>query len=166
MLAPVVVVFTKYDKLVCSKYLEEDSMGDDADEETLRERSKVNAAEYFAASVSSLDKWAAPLRIPTPAYINISGMHTPFRLDLALIYSSVSESYEESIAGLVDVTRKIVHERLQGDAWIIWAIAQRANLPAKIAACVEYVLLLTSRYNTSNAINSKGVNCMRRKCSL
>ena len=74
MLAPVVVVFTKYDLLVWSKQLEEEEEENHGmDEETLRETSKMNASNAFAASVLSLDKSTAGLKIPTPPYINISG---------------------------------------------------------------------------------------------
>lgn len=71
-----VVVFTKYDLLVWSKQLEEeedDEDADDIDEETLRERSKINASNAFAASVLSLDRSTAGLNIPISPYINISG---------------------------------------------------------------------------------------------
>ena len=70
-LAPVVVVFTKYDLLVRSKQLEEEDC--EMDEETLRETSKVNASKAFAVCVRSLDNSTAALKIPTPPYINISG---------------------------------------------------------------------------------------------
>ncbi|KAF8552617.1 hypothetical protein OG21DRAFT_103128 [Imleria badia] len=118
---PVVVVFTKYDLLVWSKQLEEEEEDRDMDEETLRETSEVNASNAFAACVLSLDKSTAALKIPTPPYINIS----------------VSRGYEETIVNLVNTTRNIVHERVKGDAWVTWAIAQRASLPVKIEACVD-----------------------------
>ena len=69
-----VVVFTKYDALVASKRLEEKEGGCDMDEETLRETSKVNASKAFAVCVRSLDNSTAVLNIPTPPYINVSGM--------------------------------------------------------------------------------------------
>lgn len=64
----------------------------------------------------------------------------------SLTCGPVSGGYEESITSLVNTTRNIVHERLKGDAWVTWAIAQRASLPMKIEACVESVLLFGSRY--------------------
>ena len=74
-----VVVFTKYDLLVHSKHIEEEEKEErGVDEETLRERSKVNATKSFAANVSSLGKSTAPLGIPTPRYIGISGTNPPF----------------------------------------------------------------------------------------
>ena len=48
----------------------------------------------------------------------------------------VRPGFREDISELVEVTRKTVKERLQGDAWIMWAIVQRANLPVKIEACI------------------------------
>ena len=48
----------------------------------------------------------------------------------------VRPGFQENISEVVEVTRKTVKERLQGDAWIMWAIAQRANLPVKIEACI------------------------------
>ena len=72
-----VIVFTKYDLLVLSRELEEeeeDGMGS----EMVRERSKMNASNAFAASVVSLDKSTAGHKIPTPPYINISGTSSRF----------------------------------------------------------------------------------------
>jgi hypothetical protein len=44
--------------------------------------------------------------------------------------------YEADVSSLVQVTRDLVYEQLKGDAWVMWAIAQRASLPVKIEACV------------------------------
>jgi hypothetical protein len=30
-----------------------------------------------------------------------------------------------------------VEERLKGDAWIMWAIAQKASVPLKVDACIS-----------------------------
>jgi PDZ domain-containing secreted protein len=51
-------------------------------------------------------------------------------------YSLVRPGHREDISELVKVTRDIVKERVKGDAWMLWAIAQRASLPLKIEACV------------------------------
>jgi len=61
------------------------------------------------------------LKIPMPHYVKVS----------------VRPGYQEDVSALVEVTRDIVKERLKGDAWIMWAIAQRASLPVKIEACVS-----------------------------
>ena len=55
--------------------------------------------------------------------------------------SLVRPNYQEDVSALVENTRDIVKQRLQGDAWIMWAIAQRASLPVKIEACITYALL-------------------------
>jgi hypothetical protein len=48
----------------------------------------------------------------------------------------VREGYNDNILELVDLTRNIVEERLKGDAWIMWAIAQKASVPLKVDACI------------------------------
>ena len=78
MLAPVVIVFTKYDLLVWSKELEEEEEENDMGSEMVRERSQMNASNAFAASVVSLDKSTAGHKIPTPPYMNISGTSSRF----------------------------------------------------------------------------------------
>jgi hypothetical protein len=40
------------------------------------------------------------------------------------------------MSSLVGVTRDVVQEKLKGDAWVMWAIAQRASLQVKVDACV------------------------------
>ena len=55
-----------------------------------------------------------------------------YHIDLLL----VRPGHQEDISDLVQVTRDIVKERVKGDAWVLWAIAQRKNLPLKIEACV------------------------------
>ncbi|KAF8432208.1 hypothetical protein L210DRAFT_3558661, partial [Boletus edulis BED1] len=118
---PVVVVFTKYDLLEWCKRLEEEEEEEGLDEETLRTKSEMNARVALKASVDSLNRSTAVLNIPTLPCTGIS----------------VFQGYEGTIATLVDMTRNIVEERLKGDAWVTWAIAQRANLPMKIEACVD-----------------------------
>jgi hypothetical protein len=45
--------------------------------------------------------------------------------------------YDADISFLVDFTGKLVRQKLKGNAaWVMWAVAQRASLPLKIAACL------------------------------
>lgn len=97
----------------------------------------MNASNAFANSVLSLDKSTAAFKIPTPPYVGISGANPGSQYRLSLMCCSVSKGHEESIAKLVGMTHGLVHDRLKGDAWVTWAIAQRANLPMKIEACIE-----------------------------
>jgi hypothetical protein len=57
----------------------------------------------------------------------------PISIDLSL----VNPGYEAGISSLVEVTRVVVQEKLKGDAWVAWAVTQRANLPLKIDTCIE-----------------------------
>ena len=50
--------------------------------------------------------------------------------------SLVRPGHQEDISELVKVTRDFVKERVKGDAWVLWAMSQRATLPLKIEACV------------------------------
>jgi len=46
--------------------------------------------------------------------------------------------YDADISKLVDFTGDVVREKLTGsDAWIMWAIAQRASVELKIDAWLE-----------------------------
>jgi len=58
---------------------------------------------------------------------------SPISIDLSL----VNPGYEAGISALVEVTRVVVQEKLKGDAWVAWAVTQRANLPLKIDTCIE-----------------------------
>ncbi|KAH9165399.1 hypothetical protein EDB89DRAFT_2233439 [Lactarius sanguifluus] len=49
---------------------------------------------------------------------------------------SVRKGYQESVSTLVESTRDVVRDRLGGDAWIMWSIAQRASPSVKMEACV------------------------------
>lgn len=73
MLAPVVIVFTKHDRLVTLKILEEAEQEEDIDEETLHERGTISASKSFAASVLPLEKLMAELNIPTIPHVTVSG---------------------------------------------------------------------------------------------
>jgi hypothetical protein len=58
---------------------------------------------------------------------------SPISIDPSLVHPG----YEAGISSLVDVTRDVVQEKLKGDAWVAWAVTQRANLPLKIDTCIK-----------------------------
>ena len=62
-------------------------------------------------------------------------IHSLISVDLSLAWSG----YDADISRLVDFTGDVVSEKLTGSsaAWIMWAIAQRANLELKIDAWLE-----------------------------
>jgi len=49
----------------------------------------------------------------------------------------VRPNREKDIPSLVEITRKMVKKQVKGDAWVVWAVAQRKNLPIKIKTCIE-----------------------------
>ncbi|KAJ7817923.1 hypothetical protein B0H14DRAFT_1380040 [Mycena olivaceomarginata] len=79
------------------------------------------AQSVFDLHVKSLQDAADRLRIEMPKYINVS----------------VKQGYSDNIVPLVNMTQKIVKDRLEGDAWIMWSVAQMVSLPLKIEACVD-----------------------------
>jgi len=115
-----VIVFTQYDRLVRTRRaeLKEDHPG--MDDRILDRRCVEEAWKSFEKCLQSLRQAMRRLNIQMPPYARVS----------------VRPGHQEDISELVEVTRKTVKERLQGDAWIMWAIAQRANLPLKIEACI------------------------------
>ncbi len=50
---------------------------------------------------------------------------------------SVRPEFKEDVSSLVEDTRIMVKEQAKGDTWVLWAVAQRANIPDKINACIE-----------------------------
>ena len=61
-------------------------------------------------------------------------IHSSISVDLSLAQSG----YDADISKLVEFTGDVVREQLTGsDAWIVWAIAQRASLELKIDAWLE-----------------------------
>ena len=88
MLAPVVIVFTKYDLLVLSRRLEEEWEEDGVDEVASHEPSTIDASEPFAASVLSLSKSMAELNTPTPSLVTVSGANFRCRYSFANVWPS------------------------------------------------------------------------------
>ncbi len=132
------VVFTQYDRLVRTKKAELKREHEDMDPTTVDDRSKDEAQRTFEICTQSLQRAMDHLEISMPHYVKASGIFVPLYYLSSLHYSHslVRPGYQEDVSALVEVTRDIVKERLKGDAWIMWAIAQRASLPVKIEACV------------------------------
>src|SRR5271155_795104 len=107
------------------------------DSTTLDENSKDEARKAFEICVQSLKRTMERLQIPMPHYVKVSGMLAPLYNLSGLDGFLVRSGYEEDVSALVEVTRDIVKEWLKEDAWIMWAIAQRASLPVQIEACIK-----------------------------
>ncbi|KAH9045199.1 hypothetical protein EDB85DRAFT_2270248 [Lactarius pseudohatsudake] len=117
---PIVVVFTQYDRLERTKELVLRKENPDMDSTRLREQSVVEAQKAFDICLQLLQLSMNHLEIPMPRYARVS----------------VRPGHQEDVSSLVKVTKDIVQERVKGDAWAMWAIAQRANLPLKIDTCL------------------------------
>ncbi|KAH9022713.1 hypothetical protein EDB84DRAFT_490480 [Lactarius hengduanensis] len=116
---PIVVVFTQYDRLVRTKEAELKEDHPNMDPTRLHDRGVEEAQKAFQECLQSLKRTINRLGIPMPRYARVS----------------VRPGHQEDVSSLVKVTRDIVKERVKGDPWVLWAIAQRV-LPVKIDACV------------------------------
>ncbi|KAI9447824.1 hypothetical protein H4582DRAFT_2068411 [Lactarius indigo] len=117
---PIVVVFTQYDRLVRTK---EDELREDyphMDPTDRHNLSIVSARKEFDICLGVLRNSMKHLGIPMPRIATVS----------------VRPGRQEDVSSLVKVTQDIVKERVKGDAWVMWAIAQRASLPLKIDTCL------------------------------
>ncbi|KAH9168560.1 hypothetical protein EDB89DRAFT_2245147 [Lactarius sanguifluus] len=117
---PIVIVFTQYDRLVRTKEAELREDHPHMDPTRLHDRGVEEARKAFQVCLESLERTMNRLGIPMPRYATVS----------------VRPHHQEDVSSLVKVTRDVVKERVKGDAWVLWAIAQRASLPVKIDACV------------------------------
>jgi len=123
---PLVLVFTQYDRLLRTKEFqlrEENNKREEKDRivtTDLHDQSRAKAQEAFETCLKSLKDTMAPLPIPTYAKV------------------SVREGYQDasSMSSLVEITTKVAKDRVKGDAWVLWAMAQRKNLPSKIEASI------------------------------
>ncbi|KAF5365800.1 hypothetical protein D9757_012661 [Collybiopsis confluens] len=107
---PVIVVFTKFDLLVSKMEREATDIEDEDDKLQLVIRQR--AEEYFQ------EVCVRPLR-------RITSSHT---------YAKVSKKrkYRDTLIHLVNETKNQLDENM----WVLWAMAQRASVDAKIDACI------------------------------
>jgi hypothetical protein len=127
-------VFTQYDRLVRTKEAELRQKHPGMETTVLRDQSVQEARKAFEYCLKLLKSSMKRLEIPMPSYAAASGNFCAIVLagtDRILVRPGW-----EDVSDLVQVTRDIVKERVKGDAWVLWAIAQRKNLPLKIEACV------------------------------
>jgi len=113
---PLVLVFTQYDRLVKTKEIQ--LQGRKSIKNTdLPRRIVEEANKAFKTCLESLNLKSGT---PMPTYAKVS----------------VRPGYEEDISYLSEVTGDVAQARVEGDAWVLWAMAQRASLPVKIKACI------------------------------
>jgi hypothetical protein len=79
--APVVVVFTKYDRLIRSKKIELKGDNDNLDLEYLNKRSKEEARKVLDGCMRSLEGAMVRLKTPVPRYVNVSSITSHFPPD-------------------------------------------------------------------------------------
>ncbi|KAF8062474.1 hypothetical protein FPV67DRAFT_1703291 [Lyophyllum atratum] len=114
--APVVVVFTKFDKLISR--MEEDLT--DEELETMSEQD-INDLCLKRADVEFENLCVDPLQ----------------KLRNTLPYAKTSVDYRSTLTNLIDLTQGRVEHEVEGDVWIVSAMAQRASAQSKISSSIQ-----------------------------
>lgn len=96
-------------------------------------------AEFKTLCLEPLRKFA-----PRLEYAKTSGLtdHIP-RVSspyLTLITYPVNDAYRSTLANLVERTQALVEHEVEGEVWIVSAMAQRASAQAKIDSSIECVV--------------------------
>ncbi|KAJ7192758.1 hypothetical protein GGX14DRAFT_479749 [Mycena pura] len=119
---PVVVVFTQFDLLVTSMYDQLD-ISDDTPEEKIDELSAEKAQQKFQeVCVAPLNKVNPELRYATSSGLSGGRNAKPDR---------------RALAQLIEITQGLVEKEVEGEAWIVSAMAQRASAQGKINASID-----------------------------
>lgn len=145
---PVVVVFTQFDLLVNSMYDQLD-IPDDMPEEKIDELSAEKAQQKFQElCVAPLNKVNPELRYATSSGVFLFSC-TECSIDGCDVWTCAGLSGRlyakpdrRALAQLIEITQGLVEKEVEGEAWIVSAMAQRASAQGKINASIECVLSL------------------------
>ena len=112
---PVVVVFTQYDRV-------------------LRSTSKTaeDANNIFDECITALRNACTSQKVNTPPYICVSTRANKIPDDKITKARPELQSRGGNTVELVNLTRRTV----DGDLWLMWAVAQRISIREKVEACV------------------------------
>jgi len=115
---PIVIVFTQFDRLLVRKEMEltNTDASSKSDEEIKALVLKQANEEFERSCIDQLDKL---------------GRNLPYGK------VSVEPGHEAALSSLVDITQELVSRHVEGDVWIVSAMAQRASAQAKINASIE-----------------------------
>jgi len=138
---PIVVVFTQFDRLVCrmEEHLtdKEMDMSDDKINKLCLQRAD---AEFKTSCLEPLQKFAS-------------------RLEYAK--TSVEDGYQPTLANLIERTQALVQHQVEGDVWIVSAMAQRASARTKIESSIQVGM---KQYWQSLASSTKLVGWTLKDC--
>ncbi|KAH8998262.1 hypothetical protein EDB86DRAFT_3242877 [Lactarius hatsudake] len=118
---PVVLVFIQYDRLVRTKEAELGEEHPDMERTSLHNQGLKDARDAFNKCLQSLQHTFDRLNIPMPRFAKVSVR---------------PRHQEEGFSTLAESTGDALRDRLEGDAWIMWSIAQRLSPSVKMEACV------------------------------
>ena len=131
------------------------------DPTTLCSRSINEAKEVFNTCLKSLQVTTDNLRIPMLTYAKVSGIFTPIIL-IDIDHMLVRAGYENDVSFLAQATANVAKERVKGDAWVLWPMAQRL---IKIEASITYVFS-DDPIHVYSHLESKVIDGMYLWCQL
>ena len=146
---PIIVVFTQFDKLVSreEQALTDDELDMPDNEVDTLVLERANKA-FQTSCVDRLESLGRNL-----SYEKVSGSINSVPLGVITLTDTsvlvVRPQHRKSLSSLVDITQELVHRHVEGDVWIVSAMAQRASAQSKIdssiacAACSIVTSLLT-----------------------
>lgn len=127
------MVFTKFDLLV--RKLEK--LADDyVDEEELERLVLMRAEEIFNETCVQKLKSITRQRTNPISYVKVSSTCSA-KVAIIILLTSITEKpqYQDTLNHLVDETQRCLDNHIS----ILWALAQRTSVDAKVNACIEYV---------------------------
>ncbi|KAJ6533507.1 hypothetical protein B0H19DRAFT_1186083 [Mycena capillaripes] len=122
---PVVVVFTQFDMLVDSMFQDLD-LPDDAPEDTIEKLCVEKAEEKFQElCVKPLQKINPELRYATSSGVMVYPC-------TEAVWGGNTKPDRQALDRLIQVSLVLVEEDVEGEAWIVYAMAQRGNAQMKL----------------------------------
>jgi len=128
---PIVVVFTKFDKLVSR--MEERLTPKELEtcpEELCLKRAKAEFEKVCVAPLKQIDRNIASVKVSGGLFCFTSVL---ISVVLIQIYLLVDSQYPSTLSDLINCTQ----HNIERDVWIVSAMAQRASAQAKIESSIE-----------------------------
>jgi len=96
-------------------------------------------AEFETSCLEPLRNFASRLEYAKTSGLtdHIPRVSSPY---LTFITYLVNDAYRPTLANLIEHTQALVQHQVEGDVWIVSAMAQRASAQAKIDSSIQYVV--------------------------
>jgi hypothetical protein len=148
---PVIIVFTQYDELFrqTEENLTDEEMEMDDVDAICHQKTTY---EFKRLCLDPLSKF-----MPNAPYAKTSGVLIVSFIAVCLSHNFdlVKEEFRDTLKTLVTLTQELVERRVEGDVWIVSAMAQRTSAQAKVDSSIAYVPLYSIQ--STNFLNHSRV---------